>query len=146
MKEQAYKNIRLVKSFYAAVSSGSFDTARAVLAPDVEWIEPNLPGLWFSGTHRGAEAVFKEVYGPAVEKLEKFCLKMRKFFAVGDHVIALGKFCGRNRYSHTELNGETAHVWTIHKGKAIRFEAFHDPSSWEETLGLPRPILEGIAA
>jgi uncharacterized protein len=146
MKETAYRNIKLLKGFYDAVSHGQLEAARTLLAPNVEWVEPSLPGLWFSGTHRGAEAVVKDVILPATEKLEHFHLKMKKFFAVGDHVIAIGSFRGRNRYTQLELEADTAHIWTFRQGKAVRFEGIHDPSSWEEVLGLPRSEFEGIAA
>lgn len=90
MKDKARENIKLLKGFSAAVSRGELGSARSLLDPEVEWIEPGLPALWFGGTHRGADAVFKEVIGPANEKIEKLRVKMRKFFSVGDHVVAIG--------------------------------------------------------
>lgn len=146
MKDKAHENIKLVKSFYAAASSGELGSARSLLDPDVEWIEPGLPGLWFSGTHRGAEAVFKEVIGPTNEKIEKFRVKMRKFFAVGDHVVAIGSFRGRSKATGKELDATTAHVWTLRNGKAVRFEGFHDATEWREALGLNQPEPQRMAA
>ena len=139
MKTKAHENIKLLKSFYDAVSHGELGSARSMLDPDVEWIEPGLPGIWFSGTHRGAEAVFKEVIGPTNEKIEKFRVRMKKFFAVGDHVVAIGSFRGRGKSTGRELDADTAHVWTLLNGKAARFEGFHDPTEWREALGLAQP-------
>jgi ketosteroid isomerase-like protein len=45
MKETTYKNVKLLKGFYEAVSRGDMDAARTLLDPNVEWIEPYLPGL-----------------------------------------------------------------------------------------------------
>ena len=70
MKERARENIKLVKSFYASMSRAELGTIRNLLDPEVEWIEPALPGLWFSGTRRGPETVLKEVLGPTSEKIE----------------------------------------------------------------------------
>ncbi len=146
MKDQSYENIKLLKSFYEAASRGEVGPARDALDPNVEWIEPNLPGLWFSGTHRGIEAVFKEVIGPTTEKLERFRVKMKKFYAVGDHVVAVGSFRGRGKATGKDLNAPTAHVWTLRNGKAVRFEAFHDPARWREALGLAQPEPQRMAA
>ncbi len=146
MKDKAHENIKLLKSFYAGVSSGELGATHSLLDPDVEWIEPGLPGLWFSGTHRGAETVFKEVIGATNEKIEKFRVKMRKFFTVGDHAVAIGSFRGRGKATGKNLDAATAHVWTLRNGKAVRFEGFHDANKWREVLGLAQPEPQRMAA
>lgn len=42
MKNHSQRNIRRIKSFYAAASLGDAGPARYVLEPSVEWIEPKL--------------------------------------------------------------------------------------------------------
>ncbi len=112
----------------------------------MEWIEPNVPGLWFSGTHRGAETVWKEVIGPTVAKIDKFRVNMKQFFGVGDHIIAIGCFHGRGKATGKELDAATAHVCTLRNGKIVRFEAFHDLDSWLEALGLAHAEPQRLAA
>ncbi len=146
MKDKAHENIKLLKSFYDTVSRGELVSARNALDANVEWIEPNLPGLWFSGTHRGLEAVFKEVIGPTSEKFEGFRVKMKKFVAVGDHVVAIGRFRGRGKITRKDLDAVTVHIWTLRDGRAVRFEAFHDLASWQEALGLAQPESQRLAA
>ena len=104
MKSQTQDNLKLLKSFYDAASRGEFAPVRNALDPNVEWVEPNVPGLWFSGTHRGAEAVWKEVIGPTAEKIDKFRVNMKNFYAVGDHIIAIGYFHGRAKMTGKELD------------------------------------------
>jgi uncharacterized protein len=146
MKSHSQENIKLVKNFYEAASGGACEPVRAALDPDVEWIEPNVPGLWFSGMHRGAEAVCKEVIGPTAEKIDNFRVNMKRFYTVGDHVIAIGYFKGRAKTTGKELDAATAHVCTLRNGKIVRFEAFHDSANWLEALGLVRPELQRMAA
>ncbi len=136
----------MLERFYEAASHGQFEAVRGVLDPNVEWIEPSVPGLWFSGTHRGAEAVWKEVMAPGAEKFENFKLKIRKFHPVGDHVVALGFFHGRCKATGKELDAATAHVSTLRNGRITRFEAFHDSANWLETLGLADPEPQRMAA
>ena len=146
MKSRAQENINLLKNCYKAASRGDFEPARAVLDANVEWIEPSVPGLWFSGTHRGTDAVWKEVLAPAGAKIEKFRVDAKKFYAVGDHVIAIGYFHGRSKTTGKELDAATAHVWTVRNGKVVRFEGFHDADQWLETLGLARVEQQRLAA
>ncbi len=146
MKDTAHENIKLVKSFYAATSRGELASARSALDPEVEWIEPGLPDLWFGGTHRGPDRVMDEVIAPASEKIEKFHVKMKKFFAVGNHVVALGRFRGYGKVTGKTLDAATAHVWTFRNGKAVRFEAFHDPVNWRDVMGLAQPEPQRMAA
>jgi ketosteroid isomerase-like protein len=145
-KNHGQENIRVAKLFYEAAGRGDMSHAREALDPNVEWIEPNIAGLWFSGTHRGADAVWKEVFAPTPEKIEKFRVKMRKFYAVGDHVIVIGHIHGKGKATGKELDAATAHVWTFRNGKAVRFEAFHDTESWLEALGLAHPEPQRMAA
>jgi hypothetical protein len=146
MKNHTYQNIKLVKNFYATAACGDTGPGRYLLDPNMEWIEPKVPGLWFSGTHRGADAVWKEVFGPAPEKVENFKVTMKKFYALGDHVIAIGYIHGRNKMTGKTLDAAAAHVWTLREGKAVRLEAFHDTASWLETMGLAQAEPQRIAA
>lgn len=146
MKTNDQQNIKLLKSFYDAVSRGDFSSAREALDSNVEWIEPEMPELWFSGTHRGAEAVWKDVIAPAIEKIHRFRVDIKKFFVVGEHVIAIGYFRGRSKLTGNNLNAPTAQVWTLRNGKALRYEVIQDPASWLETLDLANPEHQRLAA
>ncbi len=146
MKSLQDDNIKLLKSFYDAASRGDFSLIRNALDPTVEWLEPNVAGLWFSGMHRGADAVWKEVMEPTAGKIDQFRIKIKKFYPVGDHIVAIGSFHGRGKTTGKELDAATAHVWTLRNGRIVRFEAFHDAASWLETLGLMHPETHRIAA
>ncbi len=129
------ENVKIIKSFYKAVMHGDNDTARRILDSNVEWIEPNVPGLWFSGTHRGPDEVFRKVMGPTSEKFSKFGVDIKKYFDVGDHVVAFGRFYGRGKMTGKDLKAATVHIWTFRDGRAVRFEAYHDTANWLEALG-----------
>ena len=55
--DMATRNAELVGSIYDALARGDIDGALAALDPDVEWVEPDTPGLPFAGVHRGREGV-----------------------------------------------------------------------------------------
>jgi ketosteroid isomerase-like protein len=134
MKSYNQNNITHLKNFYEAVSRGDYRAACDRLDPNVEWIEPNVAGLWFSGTHRGADAVLKEVFSPTAEKLDLFRVSIKRCYAIGDHVVALGYLQGHSRTTGKELDASTAHVCTLRNGKIVRFETFHDTASMMAAL------------
>ena len=146
MKSHEQENIKVVKGFYEAVARGELGPVRETLAPDAECSEPNVPGRWLSGPHRGADAVWSELIEPGSEEFENLRVDMRWFHAVGDHVIAIGNFHGRARTTGKELDVATAHICTLRGGKIVRFDVFHDSASWLETLGLAQRELERMAA
>ncbi len=146
MKSDNQENTKFIKGLYEAASRGDLGPFRQALDPNVEWIEPNVPGLWFSGTHRGADAVGKEVFSPTAEKFEGFRVKVNRVYGVGDHVAVIGYFHGRCKTTGKELDAATLHVCTLRGGKIVRFEAFHDSANWLETLGLAQPEPGRMAA
>ncbi len=146
MNDQARENIKVVKNLYKFLSLHELNALRDNLDSEVEWIEPAIQGLWFGGTRRGMEAVLKEVLEPAFDKIERFHAKMKKFYAVGDHVIAIGSMRGRGKLTQEPLAADTVHVWTFRNGKVIRFEGFHDPEEWRKTLGLSGAEPQALAA
>ena len=62
-------NINTVQNFYAAVTRGEF--ANLPLDPQIEWIEPHVPDLWFSGTHQGPDGVLTEVIEPTFREIRR---------------------------------------------------------------------------
>jgi ketosteroid isomerase-like protein len=146
MKRDTLKNLKLLKSLYEATSRGEFSQIRDALDPNVEWIGPSLPGLWLGGTHRGAEAVWKEVIEPTFERFKNLRVEMMKFYDIGDYLIAIGHFHGRAKTTGKELEAATAHICTVKNGKITRFEAFHDSANWLEALGLAHDEPQRMAA
>lgn len=136
MKKQGSENIRLIKQFYASLAGNDWSEARAVLDPDIEWNETAAPDLWFNGKRFGSDDVFKHVIDPAYGKFERFGLKMKKFYAVGQMVVAIGYFKGLGKTTQLKLHAPTAHIWTMGDGKAVRFHGFHDTLEWQVALGL----------
>jgi ketosteroid isomerase-like protein len=140
------ENVKHLKSFYDAVARGDFTAARQYLDPSLEWSEPEAPGLWFGGTHRGPDAVFKEVIEPAYGKIANFQVKLKKFYEVGEHVVVLGRFRGRTKMTGKDLDAPTAHIWTLRAGKAVRFQSCQDIARWLEALSEKPPQAERLAA
>ena len=123
------QNVELVRGFYDAAGKGDLGAARGLLDSNVEWIEPEVPGLWFSGTHRGPDAVFKDVIEPSFARFDKFRLEFDQFLDAGDHVVVLGHFCGQNKETHNDFRAPFAHIWKVQGSKVVWFRNFVDATS-----------------
>lgn len=125
-------NVEIVRSGYEMFAKREFTALP--FDPEIEWIEPDIEGLWESGTHHGMQAVIKEVFRPIDEKFEDFRLECEQYLDAGDHVVVTGRFLGRAKETGHELDARFAHVWTLRDGKAVRFEGHSDTANWLRAL------------
>ena len=123
----AENHVNTVRNIYAAFARGGFP--KAALDPHVEWIEPDVPDLWFSGTHHGADAVIEEVMRPTAERFEDFRVQCDEFLDAGDRVVVTGRFLGRARETGIELDAAFAHIWTLRDDKVVRFQGYADTAN-----------------
>ena len=129
------ENIKVVQSFFDALGRGDMDAAAAALDPQIEWIEPGVPGQWFAGTRHGIDTVFTEVVARTPEHVEEFSLQIDQYLDAGEHVVALGQFDGRGKRSGRAFSIPGAFVYTVRGGKIVRFQAYHDTAQWLQALG-----------
>jgi ketosteroid isomerase-like protein len=129
------KNLDIVKTFFEAVPKGDMDAARVVLDDNIEWIEPDVPGLWFSGVHRGADAALKEVVKPTFEYVDDFSIKADEYLDAGDVIITIGRFLGKGKKTGKKLDIPACFVCTVRGGKIIRFRAYHNTALWLDVVG-----------
>jgi uncharacterized protein len=122
------ETITAVQQFYDAVGRGDF--ASDMLDPQVEWTEPHVPDLWFSGTHHGADSVWTEVIEPTFGQFDRFCVQCDEFLDAGDRVIVTGHFSGRAKETGIGLFAPFAHLWTFRGDKAVRFQGYTDTANW----------------
>ncbi len=133
----AKKNFDIVKTFFEAGSTGDMDAARVVLADNIEWIEPDVPGLWFSGVHRGADTALREVVKPTFEHIDDFGIAIDEYLDAGDDIVALGRFLGKGKETGKKLDIPVCFVCKIKDGKIIRFRAYHNTALWLDVVGMP---------
>ncbi|MDA8387769.1 MAG: nuclear transport factor 2 family protein [Nitrospiraceae bacterium] len=123
--------------FFDAVPGGDIAAARASLDPDIEWIEPEVRGLWFGGTHHGADAALKEVVEPTFDNVDDFNIRINQYLDAGEEIIALGGFQGKGKATGRQFEIQACFVCTVRGGKIVRFRAYHNTAQWLEALGQP---------
>ncbi len=129
------KNLDIVKNFFDAVPKGDMTVARGVLGDNIEWIEPDVPGLWFAGIHRGAEAALREVVEPTFKYVDDFSIMVDEYLDAGDEIIVLGRFLGRGKETGKNFAIPACFVCRVKNGKIVRFKAYHNTALWLEVIG-----------
>jgi ketosteroid isomerase-like protein len=129
------KNLDIVKNFFDAIPKGDMTAARDVLGDNIEWIEPDVPGLWFAGIHRGAEAALREVVEPTFKYVDDFSIMVDEYLDAGDEIIVLGRFLGKGKETGESFAIPACFVCRVKNGKIVRFRAYHNTALWLEVMG-----------
>jgi ketosteroid isomerase-like protein len=129
------KNLDIVKDFFDAVPKGDMTVARDVLGDNIEWIEPDVPGLWFAGIHRGAEAALREVVEPTFKYVDDFSIMVDEYLDAGNEIIVLGRFLGKGKETGENFAIPACFVCRVQNGKIVRFRAYHNTALWLEVIG-----------
>ena len=129
------ENVNLVRQGYDAFNRGDIDTVMGIMAPDIEWQEPDVEGLPDRGTHHGSEAVANDVFGSVAEHWDDFQAVAEEFLDAGERVIVLGHFRVRGKATGRSVDAPYAHVWTLRDGKAVHFRNYMDTATFLRSLG-----------
>ena len=123
MDEQA--NTDLIVQVYNAFTKGDSARLLSYMAQDIEWDEPDVPGLPFAGKRQGRDSVaefFRMV--AAVQQIREF--RPTEFIAQNDRVVALGHYEWTVRANGFDWGSDWVHIFTIHDGKITAFREMTD--------------------
>ncbi|GAA4978799.1 nuclear transport factor 2 family protein [Yinghuangia aomiensis] len=126
----------MVREMYAAFLRGDFTTLYESLHPDVEWAEPELEVLPYTGLTRGRDAVATEVFPKIGETYEKLEFHPEEVIESGDVVTVMGQAFAKGS-QHPEETFRFAHVLRLCEGQVIRFDHFVDTHKIARTLAGP---------
>lgn len=116
--------VALVRSLYDAFARKDAAALRAILAPDVDWIQcAGFPG----GTRtRGAEAVIDKVFGALRSAWTDFEAPVTEYLDAGATVVALGHYAGTHAETGRAMHAVFAHVYDVADGRIVRFRQIAD--------------------
>jgi ketosteroid isomerase-like protein len=127
------ENVELLRSLYEAWGRGDLRTGEELLDPQIESVWP--PEFPSGGTFHGRDGHAKAMR-EWLSPWEDFTLVADGFFDTGDRVVVPFRVHARGKGSGVEVDRRWAHVWTIRRGKAVRFEVSLDPSEALKAVGL----------
>jgi len=112
----------LIRSFYAALSTGDAPTALGLMADDIEWHT-----MWhYKVAGRGPQKVAEGLLMPLMAEWASFALTPSDYIADGDTVVSLGRFTGVHGTTGKTVDAAYAHVWDVRDGKIQRFRQYID--------------------
>ena len=121
------ENLSALRTLYEAyrrkdIPALFIPTLFEVFDPEIELYQSER--LPWGGRYRGHHGA-GEFFG----RLTRFIdarLDAEEFVQAGDHLVILGYSRGRVKASDREFEVRAVHIGTLHKGKAVRFEAYID--------------------
>jgi ketosteroid isomerase-like protein len=126
------ENVERLRAVYGEWAKGNFWT------PEI--FDPNVECIWDAGipdvdVDRGLEALTRSIQ-TWLAAWDDFKIEAEHFVASGDKVLVVIMLRGRGRGSHVETVTQSAHVWTMRNGRAIRIEGYLDRDKALEAAGL----------
>jgi ketosteroid isomerase-like protein len=128
------ENLELARRSYEAFDRGDYDAVLEAFDPEIEWEEPDISGVAFSGERHGREHLVEKVFEPVRREVDDFEVVPEEFLDAGDHVVVLGRYRGHGRDTGITLDAPFAHVWTMRGGKAVRHRDYYDTANWLRSL------------
>jgi ketosteroid isomerase-like protein len=126
------ESVGRIRAAYAAINQGDLGPALALMAPDIEWIEPDgAPGVGGlapgSGVFHGPEAVVEGVFKPCSGPLwGDFRVEPDDILDAGDHVVVLGHLRATEPGSGRPAETPFAHVWRMRGDTCDRWRCYED--------------------
>jgi len=130
------ENLDLVKSLYAAFSTGDVPTVLGAFDPDIEWKEAENSPLADNNPYIGPQAILEGVFMRCMQKFEGFAVRPNNFIDGGDTVAAEGRYTGKANATGIPLDAQFVHVWHLRNGKVVRFQQYTDTAQWSKAAGV----------
>ena len=118
-------NIETIRATYAAFNRGDIAGVLKNLDESIVFTTPGSTAVPMAGTRRGIEEV-RRFFEDLERRMEFTVFDVRELLAQGNRVVALVHYEGRDRKTGRGFIADSAMLWTIGNGKAIRFQEYTD--------------------
>lgn len=123
--------VDVVRALYEAFGSGDTDRVAQLIA-STDWQEAE--GMPYAGRYRGADEVFRNVFGPIAADVKDFSARPDELLPAGDdRVLAIGRYRGQGRSGPVDV--AYAHLWTVQAGEIVKFVQYADTHKYREAVG-----------
>lgn len=125
------ENLDTVREGYRAFRQGDMDSLIRLLASDVEWVMPEVPGVPYTGNCRGRSHV-AQLFETLFEQEEIVEFTQDEFVATGNRVAVTGHYKARVRATNRTVETPYAHFFTVVDGKVHAFHEYYDTAAVAE--------------
>ena len=124
MQQTPTNAVSLVQDLYDAFGRKDEERLRAILHPEVEWIQcAGFPG---GGHRRSADEVVEKVLRGLNTEWKGFQVRIDEYLDAGDAVVVLGHYAGTHSRSGKAMEAIFAHVYEVADGRIVRFRQITD--------------------
>jgi ketosteroid isomerase-like protein len=120
------ENINVVNQIYNAFNKGDFTAVLEFFDSSIEWIAADSSPLADQSPYRGLNVVRDKVLAQIAVRSPELKIRVEEIFAVEDKVVMLGYYHNFPQTLGATFQVQVAHVWTISKGKAVKFQQYMD--------------------
>ncbi len=117
-----------IQQAYAAIAAQDIPAFQRLMARDIDWIVPEMPGVPFAGEWRGHQGV-TEFFARLDASQEIVEFQPAQFVAQETTVVVLGHFVMRVKATGRLSRSEWAHVWTLRDGLIVRMQEYADTAT-----------------
>jgi ketosteroid isomerase-like protein len=120
------ENRAMVEEIYVAFNGRDYENILSHFTEDIEWIvAENSPFADLSPYH-GINAIREGVFKRLTAGFESLTIEAEETFEGEGRVVVLGYYRGKFRGKTDEFRTQVAHIWTVHDGKATKFQQYVD--------------------
>lgn len=104
--------------------------------PDVHWLTAEGHPLGRPGGWSGIEAVVEQVVNPVNDDFENYRTDVHEMVELEDErVLVRGRYRARYRKTGRDLDADMCSIYTVAKGKVIKFEQYTDTAQFCHVMG-----------
>jgi ketosteroid isomerase-like protein len=137
------ENVLAMRGLYEAFARGDLDSFQRGVSRDILWNEAENSLYSAGNPYRSFAEVHDGVLAPTERDYENFRVEVAQLLDAGDHVIATGRYRGRNRLTGKELSAQFCHVLRVDStGKLDRVQEYTDTLHEAEVHGRTAAVQE----
>jgi ketosteroid isomerase-like protein len=127
-------DVATLKAAYQAFNDRDAGRLAEFFDPEAMW----LPAMdvWAAGTVYRGRAGIASVIEDVERDWDVFVAEPQEFREVGDLLLVTGRVRARTKGGEREIDRETAWIWEMRDGLALRLQTYADPRRAEESLGV----------
>jgi uncharacterized protein len=118
-------NSETIRATYAAFQRGDIAGVLKNMDESIVFTTPGSAAVPMAGTRRGIEEV-RRFFEDLERRMEFTVFDVRELLAQGNRVVALVHYEGRDKKTGRGFTADSAMLWTLGNGKAIRFQEYTD--------------------
>jgi ketosteroid isomerase-like protein len=126
------ESVKVVQSFYEAISRGDVGTVLGLMDPQVEWNEAENFLYADRSPYIGADQILNGVFMRLMSEWEGFKAIPEQFIGMGEIVAVTGRYHGTYRETGKSVSAQLVHVYTVKNGKLAKFQQYTDTAQFRD--------------